>query len=46
VSDRFLIKNGLKEGDALLPMVFNFAIEYAIREGSGKPGWLETKWYT
>jgi hypothetical protein len=27
----FPIKNGLKQGDALLPMLFNFALEYTIR---------------
>jgi len=27
----FPIRNGLKEGDALLPLLFNFALEYAIR---------------
>jgi hypothetical protein len=31
LSDRFSIKNGLKEGDALSPLLFNFALEYAIR---------------
>jgi len=31
VSDQFLIRNGLKQGDALTPMLFNFALEYAIR---------------
>ena len=46
MSDRFPIRNGLKQGDALTPILFNFALEYAIKEGSGKPGWLETKWYT
>jgi hypothetical protein len=27
----FLIKNRLKQGDALSPLLFNFALEYAIR---------------
>jgi len=27
VSDRFLIRNGLKQGDALTPVLFNFALE-------------------
>ena len=31
VSDRFPIRNGLKKGGALSPMLFNFALEYAIR---------------
>jgi len=31
VSDRFPIRNGLKQGDALSPMLFNFALEYVIR---------------
>ena len=30
LSDMFLIRNGLKEGDALSPLLFNFALEYAI----------------
>jgi hypothetical protein len=30
-SDRFPIQNGLKPGDALSPLLFNFALEYAIR---------------
>ena len=31
VSDMFDFRNGLKQGDALLPLLFNFALEYAIR---------------
>ena len=31
MSDMFPIRNGLKQGDALSPMLFNFALEYAIR---------------
>jgi hypothetical protein len=31
LSDRFPIQNGLKQGDALSPLHFNFALEYAIR---------------
>ena len=31
VSDRFPVRNGLKQGDALSPLLFNFALEYAIR---------------
>ena len=27
----FPIRNGLKQGDALLPLLFSFALEYAIR---------------
>jgi len=31
VSDRFSIRNGLKQGDALSPLLFNLTLEYAIR---------------
>jgi hypothetical protein len=31
LSDMFPIKNGLKQGDALSPMLSNFVLEYAIR---------------
>jgi hypothetical protein len=30
--DNFPIQNGIKQGDALLPLVFNFALEYNIRK--------------
>jgi len=31
LSDMFPIRNGLKQGDALSPLLSNFAFEYAIR---------------
>jgi hypothetical protein len=32
LSDSFPIQNGLKHGHALSPLLFNFALEYAIRK--------------
>jgi hypothetical protein len=32
LSDKFPIQNGLKQGDVLSPLLFNFALEYAIRK--------------
>ena len=31
LSDRFLIKDGMKQGDALSPLLLNFGLEYAIK---------------
>jgi hypothetical protein len=32
LSESFPIQNGLKQGDALSPLLFNFALEYAVRK--------------
>jgi hypothetical protein len=32
LSDTFPLQNGLKQGDAILPLLFSFALEYAIRK--------------
>jgi hypothetical protein len=32
LSDKFPIQNGLQQGDALTPLLFNFALEYAMRK--------------
>jgi hypothetical protein len=32
LSDKFPIQNGLKQGDALSPLLFSFASGYAVRK--------------
>jgi len=32
LSDMFPVRNGLKQGDVLKPLLFNFALEYTIRK--------------
>jgi hypothetical protein len=32
LAEDFLLQNGLKHGDASLPLLFNFSLEYAIRK--------------
>ena len=41
VSDRLPIRNGLKQGDTLSPMLFNFALEYAISRVQVNQGGLK-----
>jgi hypothetical protein len=45
LSEAFLIENGLKQGDALLPLLFNFNLEYTFRKVRENRG-TGTEWDT
>jgi hypothetical protein len=43
LSDSFIIQNGLKQGDTLSPLHFQFCFRIFHQENPGKSGGTETK---
>jgi hypothetical protein len=46
LSDDFPVQNGLKQGDDLLSLLFNFCYRICHYEGPGKPNGTEIEWNT
>jgi hypothetical protein len=46
LSDNVRFQNGLKQGDALSPLLLNFALEYDVSKVQGNPRWTKIIWDT